>query len=255
MLALCFLLISADSDASMRELVARVKQNEDRLEADLENFGYNQKIDRTEGPKRTVEEYEVTNYKGRRIRRLLSRNGKPLAGAELEKENKRIEKLITKMEKGEIPALSNRRLRLEDLVAAASFLNVRNEQMSGREVVSFDFVPRPNYKAKNLNEKFIQNVSGRLWIDPKALQLTRVDFGVNSTFKVAGGLFFAMKPGTKFSDEQLWFDNRIWLPSVARVTFKAKAMMAKSLNIEGTTTHSQYRRFDVSATDKTVEKD
>ena len=63
-----------------------------------------------------------------------------------------------------------------------------------------------------------------------------------------------MKPGTKFSDQQLWFDNRIWLPSVSRVTFKAKAMMAKSLNLEVVTTRGQYRRFDVSATDTVVEK-
>ncbi len=255
MLALFLLLATADPDSTMRDLVAKVKQNEDRLAADLENFGYNQKIDRREGPnKRTVEEFEVTNYKGRRIRRLLARNGKPLSGAELDKENKRIEKLITKMEKGDIPPLTNRRLRLEDLVAAATFSNVRTEKLQGQEITACDFSPRPNYKPKNLNEKLIQNVTGKLWIDPKALQLVRADFAVNSTFKVAGGLFFSMKPGTKFSDEQLWFDNRIWLPSVGRVTFKAKAMMAKSLNLEVVTTHSQYKRFDVSATDTVVEK-
>lgn len=255
MLALFLLLATADPDATMRDLVAKVKRNEDRLAADLENFGYNQKIDRTEGPnKRTVEEFEVTNYKGRRIRRLLARNGKPLAGAELDKENKRIEKLIAKMEKGDIPPLTNRRLRLEDLVAAASFSNVRTEMLQGREITACDFSPRPNYKPKNLNEKLIQSATGKLWIDPKALQLVRADFAVNSAFKVAGGLFFTMKPGTKFSDEQLWFDNRIWLPSVGRVTFKAKAMMAKSLNLEVVTAHSQYKRFDVSATDTIVEK-
>jgi len=255
MLALFLLLATADPDSTMRDLVAKVKQNEDRLAADLENFGYNQKIDRREGPnKRTVEEFEVTNYKGRRIRRLLARNGKPLSGAELDKENKRIEKLITKMEKGDIPPLTNRRLRLEDLVAAATFSNVRTEKLQGQEITACDFSPRPNYKPKNLNEKLIQNVTGKLWIDPKALQLVRADFAVNSTFKVAGGLFFSMKPGTKFSDEQLWFDNRIWLPSVGRVTFKAKAMMAKSLNLEVVTTHGQYKRFDVSATDTVVEK-
>lgn len=260
MFALLLLLASAatvpDQDAAMRDLVAKVKQNEDRLAADLENFGYNQKIERAEGTKKpVVEEFEVTNYKGRKIRRLIARNGKPLAGAELEKENKRIEKLILKMEKGDIPPLTNRRLRLEDLVAAASFSNVHTEKVQGREVTACDFAPRPNYKPKNLNEKLIQNVTGKLWIDPKALQLVRADFGVNSAFKVAGGLFFSMKPGTKFSDEQLWFDNRIWLPSVGRVTFKARAMMAKSLNLEVVTTHSQYKRFDVSATDTVVEKD
>jgi hypothetical protein len=62
-----------------------------------------------------------------------------------------------------------------------------------------------------------------------------------------------MKPGTKFSDEQIWFDNRIWLPSVGKVTFKAKAMMTKTLDLEVVTTQSQYRRFDVSASDTTLE--
>jgi hypothetical protein len=249
MLALFLLTLSVDSDATIRDLLAKVRQNEDRLAVELENFGYNQKIDRTDGPKRVVEEYEVTNYKGRKIRRLLARNGKPLEGAELEKENKRVEKLIVKMEKGDIPPLTNRRLRTEDLVAAAQFTNVHTEQLQGREVVACEFSPRPGYKAKNLNEKLIQNVSGKLWIDPKALQLARADFALNSAFKVAGGLFFSMKPGTKFSEQQLWFGDRIWLPSTNQVTFKAKAMMAKTLNIEAITTHSQYRRFDVSASE------
>ena len=248
-------LSAADPDATIRDLLFKVKQNEDRLGAELEKFGYNEKIDRTDGPKHVVEEFEVTNYKGRKIRRLVARNGKPLVGGELEKENKRIEKLVIRMERGDIPPLSNRRLRTEDLVAAALFTNVRTELVQGREVVACDFAPRPNYKARNLNERLIQNVSGKLWIDAKALQIARADFGLNSAFKVAGGLFFSMKPGTRFSEQQLWFGNRIWLPSSNQVTFKAKAMMARNLNIEVVTTHSEYRRFDVSATDTVVEKD
>lgn len=236
-------------DAGMRSLLAKVKQNEDVLAAQLERFGYNEKVDLSDGKKRTIEEYEVTNYKGRKIRRLIARDGKPLAGSELEKENKRIEKLILKMEKGDIPPLSNRRLRTEDLIAAGAFTNIHREQVQGREVTVCDFGPRPNYKPRNVNERFIQNLKGRLWVDHQKLQVVRADFALIGSLKIAGGLFFNMKPGTKFFDEQQWFDNRIWLPKTTRVTFLARAMMAKSLNIERRTDYSQYRRFDVSATD------
>ena len=58
-----------------------------------------------------------------------------------------------------------------------------------------------------------------------------------------------MKPGTRFVEEQQWFANRIWLPKSTRITFLARAMMAKKLNFEIRNDYSQYRRFDVSATD------
>lgn len=236
-------------DAGMRALLTKVKQSEDALAAELERFGYNEKIEQSDGKKRISEEYEVTNYKGRKIRRLISRDGKPLAGAELEKENKRIEKIILKMEKGDIPPLTNRRLRTEDLIAAAGFSNVHREQVQGREVTVCDFGPRTGYKPRNVNERFIQNLKGKLWVDHAKLQIVRADFALTGSLKIAGGLFFNMKPGTKFFEEQQWFDNRIWLPSTSRTTFLARAMMAKSLNIERKTSYSQYRRFDVSATD------
>ena len=214
----------------------------------MRNFGYNERVDSLDGGKRKVEDFEVTNFEGRRIRRLIARDGKPLAGSDLDKENKRIEKLILKMEKGDVPPLTNRRLRLEDLIAAASFSNVHSEQIQGRTVTAFDFGPRPNYKPANMNERFILNLKGKLWVDAVALQLVRADFGLTGPFKIAGGLFFNMKPGTRFYNDQQWYDNRIWLPKSTRVLFTAKAMMAKSLNLEINNTYSQYRRFDVSAT-------
>ena len=126
--------------------------------------------------------------------------------------------MIVKMEKGDIPPLSNRRLRVEDLVAAAAFSNMHNEPEQGRSVTVCDFGPRPGYKPKNTNERLIRNMKGKLWIDATALQLVRADVMVVEALKIGGGMLFTMKPGTKFYFDQLWFDNRIWLPRSNRVT-------------------------------------
>jgi hypothetical protein len=230
-------------------LLVQVKQNELALAQELENFGYNERVERLEGGNtRSTEEFEVTNYKGRRIRRLIARNNEPLRGQDLEKENRRTEKLIHRMEKGDIPPLTNRRLRTEDLIAAASFSHVRTETWHGREVRSCQFSPRPGYRPQNINERLILNLRGELRVDPATLQIVGADFQLTGSLKIAGGLFFNMKPGTKFREEQTFFDNRIWLPKSSEVTFLARALLAKSLNLEVKTTYSGYRRFDVSAT-------
>jgi hypothetical protein len=248
-LALAGTALRADDDADIRALIDRIRANQPKLEARLEQFGYKETLDQTDGKDRKLETYEVTFYKGRKIRKLTSRDGKPLAGKELEKEDRRIEKEVTALSQGKIPPVTNRRVRLEDF-RATEFSRKHEIVVEGRKLIECEFHPRPNFKPRNMNEKFIQNVDGKVWLDPEALQMAHVEFVLRGDFNVAGGLFFKMKAGTHYDEKQQWAFSEVWLPREQSFAMQGRAMLGIKLNVRNATLFSDYRRFDVNAVER-----
>ena len=159
----------------------------------LEQFGYvERRVEESDGKVKSRETYEVTYYKDRRIRRMIEKDGKALTGAALEKENKRVEKLVTQLEKGAAPPLDNRRLRLQDLIRTSEFSKVRVERIQGRDLIACEFHPHQGFKPANMNERLVHSLDGNLWIDERGSQIAKAGFVLRDAFKVAGGLFFSM---------------------------------------------------------------
>lgn len=243
---LCTSALAQDESTLIRDHLKRMQAGQAQVAARLENFGYIETSVLEQGKKVERETYSVTFYKDRRVRRLTEKNGKPLTGGTLEKEERRVEKLITQLEKGKAPELDNRRIRLEDFIAAADFSNIQTVGLQGRKLVSCAFAGRKGYKPANVNQRFVQNLTGTLLLDPEAMQVVRAEFTLVKDFKVAGGLFFNMKRGTHFVEEDTWF-SEVWLPKSREMTMKASAMIGYKLNLHSIVTFGDYRRFVVSA--------
>lgn len=246
-MTLVLALLAIVDDSAVRALLVKIQAGLPKLEARLEQFGYRESDSEFEdGKQKKNDVYEVTFYKGRRVRRLVSRMGAPLAGKDLEKENRRIEREIEDLSKGKIPPLTNRRIRIEDLLSAAEFTNGRETVLNGRKVIETEFHPKPNHKPANTNQRFIQNVDGKLWLDPEALQMAQADFTLRGDFKIAGGLFFNMKQGTHYTERQNWAFGEVWLPEQQQFAMKARAMIGVKLDIRVVRNFDNYQRFDVS---------
>ncbi len=238
------------TDGEIRTVVQRVLASQQEIDKQLERFGYTETCKREEdGKQKNLEVYEVTMYKGRKIRRLISRNGKPLDDSDLAKENERIEKQIRSLERGNIPPLTNRRVKLEDLLRCSVFTNVGEAKVDGRDVWLAEFHPNPQAKPSNVNERFVHNLDGKIAVDPAALQLVSFEFVLRDAFNIAGGLWFSMKPGTHFLDQEEWLFSKIWLPKVHEFDMNAKAMIGVKLRIDEITTYSGFKEFQVSVHD------
>jgi len=198
------------------------------------------------------ETYQFTYYRRHRIRRLITKNGQPLSPGDQAKEDHRIEKLIRDLDEGKpvrIP-YNQRRLKIGDLLRVSRFINPRRERFRQRDVVVTDFEPNPNFKPENLDDAFVHNLAGSMWIDTADLQIARVEFQLVDAFKVGGGAFFMMKPGSRFVTEQDRFNNEIWLPAYTEVTISARAMIFANFGVIQKVTYGDYRRFDVSSEEK-----
>jgi hypothetical protein len=250
--------VSNEPAPDIDALLARLRENQNALDELREKYGYTEtvtqlQLDRQGAVKeKESETYEFTYYRRRRIRRLVTKNGKPLSSDEQAKEDRRIEKLIRDLDSGKAVSVpyNQRRLKIGDLLRVSRFTSPRRERFRQRDVVVIDFEPDPNFKPENLDDTFVHNLAGSMWIDAADLQIARVEFQLVDAFKVGGGAFFMMRPGSRFVTEQDRFNNEIWLPTYTEVTISARAMLFANFGVVQKVTYGDYRRFDVNSEEK-----
>jgi len=275
-------------------LLKEVGKNEDEIDRLLEKYTYTEVITSREFDSngqmkvKESETFELTFYKGARIRRLAAKNGKPLSPKEEADAQKNVEKRIREIEKREAekerkgrevaqkasrnpvgknpdanpdddPAADpdderKRRPSIADLLRASRLLNPRRERFRSRDVIVFDFEPLPGYKPQKNYEKFFGKMAGALWIDPIDKQVARIEARLVEAYKIGGGMLASLKEGANFVLEQERVNQEIWLPTRAELNLGVRVLMVKGLNINQTITYGDYKRFNVEA-DKEKLKD
>ena len=254
-------------------LLKEVKANEDQVDDLLEKYTFTQKetdreTDQT-GQLREKESkvYELTFYKGNRIRRLIEKNGKPLSPSEVEDQNKRIEKRVRNLEKRETEkekksskdrevaqetdgtpdAERGKRPSISDILRASKLVNPRRERFRGREVIVFDFEPLLGYKPQKDYEKFFGKAVGAIWVDVADKQAARVEARLVESYKVGGGLVASLKEGATFVLEKDRINNEIWLPTRADINLSVRVLLVKGITANTLIEFGNYQRFNVDA--------
>ena len=254
-------------------LLLDVKANEEKIDELLEKYTFTQKqTDRETDAtgqlrEKKSETFELTFYKGNRIKRLIEKNGKPLSAGELESENKRIEKRVRELEKKETekekkadkqrelaqdtagPPDDERGQRpsIADVLRASKLTNPRRERFRGRDVIVFDFEPLPGYKPQKRVEKFFGKTAGAIWVDTNDRQVARVEARLVEAYKVAGGMLASLKEGATFVLEQDRVNNEIWLPTRADINLSVKVLMVKGFTANSVVEYGNYQRFNVES--------
>lgn len=245
-------------------LIREVSEHQDEIERLLENYTYRQTITSREFDKKGAmkvtgsETFELTFYRGRRLRRLVAKNGEPLSAADQAKEDRRIEKAIRDIEKKEAEKEKERREggeeeddderspTISDILRASKLTNPRRERFRGREVIVFDFEPLPGYKPQKRIEKVMGKMAGAIWIDASDREVARVEARLVESYKIGGGLIAAIKPGSAFVLEQNRVNDEIWLPSHAEYNISVRAFFF-GLDFNATIDYGDYRRFNVES--------
>jgi hypothetical protein len=249
-------------------LLKKVSENQDALDELLEKYTYTQTVTKREFDKSGVMKeketstYEITFYRGRRVRRLAEKNGKPLSEEEREKQTRQLEKVIKDIdkqeaekerkereaaEKGKPVNDDDRRVTIADVLRSSRLVNPRREQFRRREVIVFDFEPHPGYKPKKDVEKLMQKLSGVVWVDASDRQVVRVEARLIDSYKVGGGVLASIKPGAAFVIEQDRINDEIWLPSYAEFNLSARIFLFAGFSLNQTVKYGDYQRFNVEA--------
>jgi hypothetical protein len=202
------------------------------------------------------------------VQKLVSENGAPLTpereakeqkrvAEELEKAEREAPKLKAKREKERAERRAKQKARAEKAgdeeeegdIGIATFLRTselvspRRERFRDRDVIVFDFRPRPGFKPTDRGESIVSKLSGVIWVDPAERQVMRLEGRLVDSFKMGGGLLASVKPGSAFVFEQTRLEDGVWLPRFSQVNVSARVMLFAGLSINETHEFSDYKRF------------
>ncbi len=262
--------VSGDALPDIATLLSELQANEDEVDKLLDSYSYVQRSTRREIGKDGVlrdkesETYQLSFYKGNRIRRLIEKNGKPLSKNDQEDADKdaakrveEIEKQIAKSEsrsKSGPPSEEGRRVSIAEVLRASKLTNPRRERFRGRDVIVFDFEPDPTFDFKNAKSmlKFFGKTAGVMWIDEKDKQVARVEAVLFDNYNIGGGVLAKLRKGASFTLEQERFNNEIWLPSLADINLSVRVLLVKGIDLNQQIRSYDYRKFTTEVTDSKV---
>lgn len=252
-------------------LLIALEKNQKKIDEIREDYTFTSKeteieIDGKGNIKQKSEEvFEVFFVRGRRIKKLVQKEGRPLSESEQRKEQERVEKRIREIEqrkkeadaraaksaadqqkRGESRAEKDGdNFGISDFLRVCRLVNPRRERFSGREVVVFEFEPRPGYKARNRAESIAQKLVGVMWVDEDAREVVRVEAQTMEAIRVGGGLLASLGKGAEFVFEQDRINNEIWLPRYAAVNFSARVLLVAGVKVHRTEQFSDYKKFRI----------
>lgn len=264
--------ISGEPLPEIQTLLKELQANEDKVENILDTYSFVQKSTRRELGKDGVlrekesETFQLSFYKGNRIRRLIEKNGKPLSAKDQENEDKDAQKQVEEIEK-EIakkeakpnsgpPRENGPRVSIAEVLRASNLINPRRERFRGRDVIVFDFEPNPNFDYKNAKSmlKFFGKTAGVMWIDEKDKQVARIEAVLFDSYKIGGGVLAKLKKGASFTLEQERVNNEIWLPSVADINLSIRVLLVRGIDVNQIVRSYDYRKFATEVKEAKVDE-
>jgi hypothetical protein len=250
----------------VESLLKAVVANQEKIEELLDHYTYRAtETERAEdnGQLKDVKTrvFEVTPVGGRSVSRLISVDGKELAGAEREKEDRRVQKDVEeamkraerKRRKAEQQAGDEKDSDKEGRITILSILrieevtSVRREVYRGQEVVAFDFEPRKDFKPRNLAESIVSKLAGTLWVDEGVSQIVRAEAHLTDTFKIGGGLVASVAPSSSFIFDQEKVNDEVWLPSKVEANLGARVALFKKFKHNSVTHFSDYKKYQINS--------
>lgn len=266
--------ISGAPITDISALLKDLQANEDRVEALLDKYSFNQKNIKRElgkdGILREVssETNQLSFYKGFRISRLVEKNGKTLSEKDQQNEDKEVQKRVEEIEKkiakeeaktvqqssAGTPDEEGRRVSIAEVLRASKLINPRRERFRGRDVIVFDFEPNPNFDYKNAKSflKFFGKTAGVMWIDEKDKQVARIEAVLADSYKIGGGVLAKLRKGASFTLEQERVGDEIWLPSVADINLSVRVFLVKGIDVNQLIKSYNYRKFETEVKDAKV---
>jgi hypothetical protein len=186
---------------------------------ELDGKGHVKKIE-TE----TKEQFFVN---GVEMDRTLAKNGKDLTPDETKKEDDKVMKRTVKYSD---PATAKKETdkqnkQIEEVMSAMQLRNGHREQVNGRSVLFYDIVPNPNFKAKNLNQRFAQVMQGKISVDEDSGE--PIDINIKSTqdLKIAGGVLANLHKGFWLHVHDHAEPDGVWLTDLAEGSGDARAAL------------------------------
>ncbi len=230
----------ARQEVSANELARRVVTNELKFQdEDHDHWMYRQEKEES-GKKQVKEIVETTDGD---LSRLQSINGHPLTAKEQQKENQRIEELVSNLyEQGKL-----QRARITETERGKRLFKMLPDAFvftyAGREgdLIELSFRPNPNFQPPSFEARVFHDMEGELWVDARQERLAAMNGRLMKDVKFAGGLLGRLAKGGHFEMRQAEVAAGHWEMVVMTVDMRGKALFFKTINLQETQSRSDFQ--------------
>ena len=197
--------------------------------------------------------HEVLILYGSPYERLIARDDRPLSPDEDRKERKKMDKEMARREKEsskqreklaqeETEGVRRQRAILLEVADAFEFQLLGEEEVDGFATWVIQADPRPGYKPRSKETRFLPNFRGRIWITKDDYRWVKVDAEVIRRISL-GWVLARLNPGTTLAFEQKRVHGEIWMPSQIHLRAVGRVALLKKFSAEVLVTYSDFRKF------------
>lgn len=164
---------------------------------------------------------------GQQIERTLSKNGKDLTPEQTHKEDARVMKETLKYSdkaKADKQTAKNNQQAV-DTLSAMMLTNGHRERVNGRNVLFYNIVANPHFKAKNLTQHFASVMQGKVSLDEESGEMIDLDVHSVADVKIAGGVIASLHKGFWLHVHDSAQPDGVWLNDLAEGTGDARAAL------------------------------
>lgn len=162
------------------------------------------------------------------FRKLLQKNGKPVADSKPERQERRVR---------------SGRSAVDDTVNVLEFAIDRRETIKGRSTIVVRFEPKPDAEAETREGRLAQAFSGFIWVDEAAREVTRVEATALDNLSYGLGLLARIREGSTVTLIRERIDDNIWLPTSLKFKADGRALLGlRKLTIDFSVEWFDYRR-------------
>ena len=244
-------------------LMLAVEANQQRDEMKLKDYIYRQTQTLSETDeqgrvkKREVQVFDVFWLQGVPVRKMVSKDGKPLTTDELKKEDERIDKEVRsakekrdkKNERGkQSDPRGDDEVTVSRILQLGTFSNARRVQVNGRDAIAADYAGDPKAKTRNRAEDMIRDLVGTVWVDEDDKELVKTEGRFVRSFKIGGGLVANVREGTSFGTEQRKVNGEVWLPTVVEGHGAARFLLFFNFRGDLRLVDEDFRKFKTTST-------
>jgi hypothetical protein len=248
LLALSMLLLplrGQDVDDILKRNREAEKRNDERAKQytfveEADYFEYDKK---GQTKKTHSDRHDVIFVEGESYKRLVARDGRPLAPRGDAKEQKKLQQTAEQRRKERRSGLFTRNVSLsgEDLMKYCDHRLMGEEETSGHKAWVVEFTPQPGRVPTNQHEKDVLSFQTKVWIDEAEYQTLKMNILV-----VGDGNF--MKPGSIMMYELAKINEDAWLPVSFVLDARIQIAFVMRDSIRTEYKYSNFQKFDVQST-------
>lgn len=121
---------------------------------------------------------------------------------------------------------------------------VRREEIDGHASILMTFAPKPSYKPKTREGRWLQKIAGEAWFSETEHEMIKIDARVIDTISF-GGIVARLNKGTRVLAQRQKFNNEVWLPSRVEFAANARVMLLKGFNQRGVSEYYDHKKYQV----------